>query len=301
MACFHPLQAFRVADGSVVFVERGDVVQTLSLPCGRCNGCRLERARQWSVRITHEMMMYPHGSSFVTLTYDDEHLPSDGSLRYGDFQVFARALRKRMKGPFFRPLRYFMCGEYGDDEFRPHYHAGLFGVTFREDRRYFRRTDAGFPVYTSSWLRELWPHGNHEIGELTTESAAYMARYTFKKVSGDLADAHYESVDKATGEVVWRVPEFCHMSLKPGIGSRWFDRFHGDVFPHDRVVVGGRVGPVPRYYYTLLKRRDPQMLENVQQERIMAAAERGGVDTTVERLADREKVLEARVSFYKRK
>ena len=295
MACFHPLQAFRLASGEVSFVERGDVAYTLSLACGRCIGCRLERSRQWSVRIMHEASLYDGVSSFVTLTYDDQHVPADGSLHYRDFQMFMRRVRKQ-----FGPTRFFMCGEYGDDLLRPHFHAGLFGVNFVSDRVYKRRTDGGNRVYTSDVLSKLWPHGLHEIGDLTEDSAGYMARYTFKKVTGDMADKHYMSVDRGTGEVVWRKPEFCHMSLKPGIGARWFERFRSDVFPHDRVVVKGRAGPVPRYYYTLLKRVDLDMLEGVQQERIQRAVARGGVDTTVERLADREKVVQARVALTKR-
>lgn len=296
MACFHPVTAYRLSSGEVVFAERGDVLQTLSLPCGRCNGCRLERARMWSVRITHEAQMHGGRNSFLTLTYSDDYLPSDWSLRYSDFQRFMRRVRRE-----FGPTRFFMCGEYGEELGRPHYHCGLFGVDFRADRKPFRKTDAGFQVYRSATLERLWPLGNAEIGDLTLESAAYMARYTFKKVTGARADAHYERVDRETGEVVWRVPEFCHMSLKPGIGATWFARFRGDVFPHDRVVVGGQRMVVPRYYYTLLGREDPQALEDVQQARIMRAAALGGKDTTVERLADREKVTEARLSFYKRK
>jgi len=71
VACFKPLTAFRQANGSVVFAERGDVVATLALPCGRCIGCRLERARQWSVRVMHEASLYEE-NCFVTLTYSEE-------------------------------------------------------------------------------------------------------------------------------------------------------------------------------------------------------------------------------------
>lgn len=219
MACYHPLQAFRSASGEVIFVERGDVVSSLALPCGRCIGCRIDKARQWSVRIYHESLMHKV-SSFVTLTYDDVHVPKDGSLRYSDFQKFMRRVRKQ-----FGPTRFFMCGEYGEENARPHFHCGLFGLDFSADRVAWRKTEAGFQLYRSRTLEKLWPMGNSEIGELSVESAEYMARYSFKKVTGDPADEHYKVVDRETGEVVWRVPEFCHMSLKPGIGQRWFQDF----------------------------------------------------------------------------
>jgi hypothetical protein len=128
VACFHPLQAFRTASGEVIFVERkADVVESLLLPCGRCVGCRLDRSRQWAVRIMHEARAY-EDSSFVTLTYSDDNCPK--SLTYVDFQKFMRRLRKRLGS-----TRFFVCGEYGDEKRRPHFHAGLFGQAFRFDRK----------------------------------------------------------------------------------------------------------------------------------------------------------------------
>ncbi|WNK12656.1 MAG: replication initiator protein [Microvirus sp.] len=294
MPCYHPLEAFRLASGEVVFCERGDVMATLRLPCGRCVGCRLERSRQWAVRITHEARLYD-GSGFVTLTYDDAHVPLDGSLRYRDFRLFMRRVRKRCG-----PTRFFMCGEYGGQNGRPHFHAGLFGLDFWQDRKYFRTTDAGFKVFKSETLSQLWPLGMCEVGDLTFESAAYMARYVMKKVNGDLADDHYKRVDPETGEIVWLVPEFCHMSLRPGIGARWFGRYGAsDAVAHDRVVMNGVPQKLPRYYNVLLKREDPVLLECMQQDRILAA-KAFVKDTTEERLSVREEVAKARLRFYKR-
>ena len=121
MACFHPLRAWRTEDGKIVFKEYADTVATLQLPCGRCVGCRLEHSRQWSVRIMHEASMHAP-SSFVTLTYEESKLPAGGALVYEDFQLFMKRVRKK-----FGPTRFFMCGEYGDENRRPHFHAGLFG------------------------------------------------------------------------------------------------------------------------------------------------------------------------------
>lgn len=294
MPCFYPLQAWRLGNGEIVFVERGDVLQSLLLPCGRCVGCRLERSRQWAVRIMHEASG-SEDNSFVTLTYDDAHAPVHGSLNYGDFQRFMKRLRRAVG-----PVRFFMCGEYGADRGRPHFHAGLFGVSFRNDRYRWRKGQGGYPIYRSPLLELLWPFGSSEIGELCRESAAYMARYTFKKVTGDLADRHYERIDNDTGEVVHRHPEFARMSLRPGIGANWFAKFNSDVYPHDRVVCKGVEGKPPRYYDTLLKRLAPDVLESVQQARILDAVQ-FAPDCTVERLAVRELVTQARVSFFKRK
>lgn len=293
MACFHPLAAWKTSDGKVVFRETADSVVSLFLPCGRCNGCRLERARQWSIRIMHEASFY-EDNSFITLTYRPECVPPFGSLRYEDFQDFMKALRHK-----FGPTRFFMCGEYGERFNRPHYHAGIFGQAFRADRKFWRTSPAGFRLYRSPTLEKLWPHGNSEIGDLTRESAAYMARYTFKKVTGEPAEKHYEAVDFETGEVSRRKPEFCRMSLKPGIGAKWFDKYGKDAYNFDRVVVKGVAGKPPRYYDTLLERSDPEKLEQVKFEREVKAR-LGALDNTDERLAVRETVSNARLRYFRR-
>lgn len=290
------MPAWRTGSGDVVMLERGDVRSTMSLACGRCLGCRLERSRQWAVRVMHEASLQEE-NCFVTLTYDDEHVPADGSMRYGDFQKFMKRLRRRF---FSSRVRFFACGEYGENLGRPHFHAILFGVDFRADRRYWRKSESGFRCDRSPSLETLWPFGSSEVGDVSFESAAYVARYALKKVTGDLADEHYKTVDRDTGEVTWREPECVHMSLKPGIGAGWFDKFHQDVFPHDRVVVRGVPSKPPRFYDKLLKRRDPSLLEELQEVREREARIRWP-DNTPERLLVREVVQRARVSFLKRK
>lgn len=293
MACYSPVPAFRTAEGQVVMVERGNVVASLTLACGRCVGCRVERARQWTVRVMHEASLYDE-NCFVTLTYDDAHLPSDNSLQYGDFQRFLKRLRK------WRPVRFYMCGEYGDERGRPHYHAALFGVGFREDRYVWRDFGSGHVVYRSPRLEGMWQFGASSIGELTVESANYIARYVMKKVYGDLADRHYEDVDRETGVVTFRVPEFTRMSLKPGIGAGWLRKFESDVYPHDRVVFKARECKPPRYYDQLLKRENPELLEELKERRVAQARARWP-DNTPERLVVRETVAKARLTSYRRK
>lgn len=291
MACYHPLEAFQTASGDVVFAERGDIVRTLRLPCGRCIGCRVERSREWAVRVIHECKMSEH-NCFLTLTYDDEHIPYRNSLNYTDFQRFMRRLRKLPVG---KGVRFFACGEYGGLTQRPHFHAGLFGVDFHEDRKLWC-TRRGFPVYHSETVTRLWPYGFHEIGSLTAESGGYIARYSLKKVTGDLAADHYRRYDADTGEVYYLEPEMLHMSLKPGIGARWFDRFGSDVYPHDRVVVGGVVQKPPRYYD---KRAGDSMMSELKAQRELRGAAKAE-DNTPERLAVKEVVETAKFNFYKR-
>lgn len=241
----------------------------------------------------HEASLHEH-ASFVTLTYDEQNCPV--SLCYRDYQLFMKRLRKRLGG---RDVRFFMCGEYGEALGRPHYHAALFGPSF-DDRYVWRDFGSGRIAYRSPLLENVWPFGMSSIGDLTRESAAYIARYVYKKVTGAVADAHYAHVDEDSGEVSQRVPEFCRMSLRPGIGARWFDRYWSDVYPHDRVVSRGSVSKPPRYYDVLLERYDPEMLEDVKERREIAAFEQVE-HGTYQRLEVREVVAKARLQFYKRK
>lgn len=295
--CFHPLTAYRLSNGTVVFAERGDVVKQLQLPCGRCVGCRLERSRQWAIRIMHESQCH-NSNCFITLTYDDKHLPDNGSLVYKDFQDFMKRLRKSLPD---RKVRYFVAGEYGDQLGRPHFHACIFGYDFSLSKTTpVRKNAQGDVIYQSAELDVLWGNGFASVGALTFQSAAYVARYVLKKVTGSKADAHYKIVEPDTGEIVGlRVPEFCAMSLKPGIGANWFARFHADVFPHDYVVANGFPSKPPRYYDVLLKRISPDVLEDIKFDREVDGLSRYQ-DNTPERLAVRETVAKSRLSFRQR-
>lgn len=295
MACFHPLKAFLTASGGVVFAElaRHDIVRNIELPCGQCIGCRLERSRQWAIRCMHEASMHSE-NSFLTLTYAPEHLPSDGSLNHRHFQLFMKRLRKRSG----RKLRFYMCGEYGENFERPHYHALIFGFDF-PDKSFWSSTPAGSKVYRSAMLEELWPFGFSLIGDVTFQSAAYVSRYIMKKITGDPADVHYRTVDLSTGELVQLKPEYNRMSLRGGIGKSWFDKFSSDVYPHDHVIVNGHPTKPPRYYDRQLAKSDPEAFEEIAFKRELDARSRSA-DNTDARLLVREQVVKARLSKLKR-
>ena len=297
MPCYHPLSAYQDGRRRVFFKLDGcDVYRTIQLPCGQCIGCRLERSRQWATRCVHESRMHEF-SSFITLTYSDDFLPVDRSLRYRDFQLFMKRLRK-LKSCERQRIRFYMCGEYGETYHRPHYHACLFGCFF-PDREIWRTTDSGSVLYTSKQLEELWPYGFCSVGDVTFESAAYVARYVMKKVTGDLAHEHYKCVDSETGEVFWRVPEFTRMSLKPGIGATWYAKFAPEVRESDGVVIRGKRCRVPRYYDSIHSLVVPEDVDWIKIER-EANALKHALNQTVDRMAVREKVARAALSFKKR-
>jgi hypothetical protein len=185
-------------------------------------------------------------NSFLTLTYDDAHLPRDRSVSVREVQLFKKRLRDGL-GPF----RDMTSGEYGDRTLRPHYHSLIFGLDF-DDKVFWRRSPSGEILYRSATLEKFWPFGEALIGAVTFQSAGYVARYTMKKSKGDEDADRYRrcEVDPATGELrEWFVaPEFLVMSRRPGLGAEWYERFRAEVFPSDFLVVDGRKVPVPRFY-----------------------------------------------------
>lgn len=295
MPCYHPLPAwwskrknesgkrgitFRAADG---FKDR-----PLEVPCGRCLGCRLEYSRQWAVRCMHEAKMH-ESSVFVTLTYDNEHLPVDAkgveTLRPRDYVLFMKRLRLTHAG-----VRFFQCGEYGDRLKRPHHHALLFNCWF-SDRRYLKSRD-GVELFTSAELDRLWGNGQCTFGAVSFESASYVARYTMKKVYGD--ESWYAG----------RVREYCTMSRRPGIGSGFVLKFRSDVYPSDQVVVRGVPCRPPRFYDVALESAVPSVHAAVKRARRVRALEevrkQGGELEFAKRLKVREFVKEASVKLLAR-
>ena len=295
MGCFKPLDAQRLDDGSVSFSAPKGSGNALTIPCGRCIGCRMDRSKMWAIRCMHEASMHEK-NCFITLTFNDDHLPMDGSLNYRDFQLFMKRLRKRFPN---RNIRFYMCGEYGDKDARPHFHALLFNFDF-EDRTLWKKTDSGSMIYRSAALEELWPFGYSSIGDVTLQSAGYVARYVMKKMTGGFAKRWYERVNPHTGELTRLTPVFNRMSLKPGIAQAWFDKFYADVYPHDAVVLeGGRKMKPPKFYDLKYEKLDPYKFEEVKMERVLRALSRPR-DDSPERLAVKEEVLAAQIKKLER-
>ena len=294
MPCYYPLQGYlsrslnKSGKRSVVFNHReGFIDLPVKVPCGQCIGCRLERSRQWAVRCVHEASLYDE-NCFITLTYDNEHLDKNGSLVKADFQKFMKRLRKR----FGSGVRYYHCGEYGEVNMRPHHHACLFNFNFGDrvplDLSY---SSNDLPaLYVSNDLAELWPFGIHTIGDVTFESAAYVARYVMKKITGERADSHYNG----------RLPEYTTMSRRPGIGRQWFDKFKGDCYPSDELVIrGGVVSKPPRYYDELYFGEDSKTMNLIKGRRLKCA--KSNIHNSGQRLSVRCKVTEAKCkTFLKR-
>ncbi|WNK13400.1 MAG: replication initiator protein [Microvirus sp.] len=255
--------------------------------CGQCIGCRKEYARQWALRCTHEAQLHEK-NCFLTLTYAKPCF----SLVYRDFQIFIRALRRRAG----RGIRFFMSGEYTKAG-RPHFHACLFGF-YPGDARFLRTTPSGFKLYTSQFLSKLWPHGYHSVGDVSTQSAGYVAKYVVKRFVGDDCKVT-EIIDPDSGEIFKRVPEFARMSLRPGIGREWLRRFFTDVYPEGMCVIDGRKVRPPRYYDEIARKRDAGGYMVRAAERRLESAKRFS-ELFPDRLASREIVAVAGSSLFAR-
>lgn len=252
MACFFPLRGFVGAHGGFVPVRgKSPTGRPLTVPCGGCIGCRMDKSRDWSTRIHHEAQMHEE-NCFLTLTYNNENLPENYSVSVREMQLFLKRLRKSIEP---RKIRFFLCGEYGDKGLRPHYHLIIFGYDF-PDKIVWRKSASGIICYRSPSLEKVWPYGNAEIGSVTAQSGGYVARYVLKKIGGAPAASHYERLHPVTGEICDVAPEFALMSRMPGIGSSWLDKFEGDVYPGDYVVINGKRAPVPKFYDRRLKHRN---------------------------------------------
>lgn len=282
MSCYHPLR----------LLPGGGRSSSVTVPCGQCVGCRLERSRQWAIRCLHESQLYEFNCS-ITLTYSPFFCPSDFSVSVRHFQLFMKRLRK---ASLFK-IRFFHCGEYGrtvvDSETgevslgRPHYHAILFNCDFIDKVR-AGSSPGGLPLYQSDTLDEIWGMGRARIGDVTFESCAYVARYILKKLGND---GDFKRLDG-------RAPEYVTMSRRPGIGAGWFDKFRDDVFPSEEVVVRGRKCRPPRFYDELLRRQNPVGFAELKARRLMA--KRDFWESCKPRLEVKEAVAKSGLSKLKR-
>lgn len=187
-------------------------------PCGKCEACRSKKMGEWVFRLKQELK-YSSDAHFITLTYDEEHLPPDGSLNKVDCQLFLKRFRKRIEP---NQIRYFLVGEYGSETYRPHYHMLLFNYP----KEYDLHTD----------LLNSWNAGAVHIGNVTGRSISYCVKYLYKVV--DLpADLE---------------PHFMLSSRRPGIGAEFLTEeqrayLTSPALPN-RVVDDGVTKILPRYY-----------------------------------------------------
>ncbi len=370
MPCFHPLKAFKIGvlpsgkddlmivpygvdhlethKGHIVRVDtpflspysEKSYMQWKEIPCGHCEGCRIDRSRDWANRCMMELE-YHKDAYFVTLTYNDDHVPksyyadpSTGeakealTLSKRDWQLFMKRLRKATDGlPGCENLRFFMCGEYGPKTLRPHYHAIIFGLHL-DDLVPFSQRQLGekvYQYYLSNTLQDAWsvveyihgipsdeeevsscqkrqrvPIGHVLVGKVTWETCAYVARYVLKKRYGSEA-AVYDQFGLQ--------PEFTLMSRRPGIGRQWYDD-HPDCYEYDFINLstpdGGKKVRPPKYFDRLFDLDNHEEMLTLKEKRQKFAEEQkksmldGSTLTYLEMLEVKERNFRNRIKTLKR-
>lgn len=269
----------------------------MEIACGQCVGCRLSKAGQWATRITHQAREHEL-STFLTLTYSNHFLPYPPSLDHTHVQLFMKRLREyhRYNNPGAPKIKFFACGEYGGNTRRPHYHLIVFGLDFADKRKH-TKGKRGDQIYVSKKLDELWGMGFCWIGSVTHLSAGYCARYSLKKVNGELADEHYLWSDPVTGEVFTLKKEY--LACSKGLGLAHFMEHQEAMYLRDSCIIDGKETTVPSYYDRKLGELNPERLAEVKERRKQKALLRAA-DSTPERLAVREEVKLAQIKSLKR-
>lgn len=298
----------------------------VTIPCGKCIGCRLESSRQWANRCLLELE-YHDSAYFVTLTYDDYHVPRSYyadpetgeaqlslTLCKRDVQLFMKRLRARFSDD---NIRFFMCGEYGPSTFRPHYHLILFGLHLLDLVPVTQVR--GHTYYSSESLERCWSRkdtfqdllgeecvtplakiGNVTITDVTWETCAYTARYITKKLTGPAAQFYTDFN---------LVPPFVNMSRRPGIARQWYDDHpHMRDFEYINVktATGGKRFRPPKYYDKLFDGQFPEESAEIKAARqrlclesIKAKLQRTDLNY-IEYLAVEEEQLKSRAKSLKR-
>lgn len=308
MPCFRPLSAYRFFGDDPSFTHssgkrrlffgksaekllrsHGSTHECVPLPCGKCLGCLLRRVSDWSLRCVYEAARWQR-SSFLTLTYRSSDLPSNRSLLKRDHQLFFKRLRQRLLREYgVSKIKYFMCGEYGEKKGRPHYHVVLFGWDFPDRIPVANNPGARDQLYDSPFLAEVWGHGEVRIGEVTSESAAYVARYSLKKLRGKRGRASYEAAGQA-------VP---YIACSKGIGRSHFDRYRSDHYPSDEAVdlTSLQKRGNPRYFDKLLEAVDPLEYALVKEARVEEVSKMDPLENSGPRLRVREEVLQRKLGL----
>lgn len=240
-------------------LKDGLVDRPVTRPCGKCKGCRLAASRDWGIRCYHEAALHEN-NIFTTLTYSNENLPLGGTLIKSHMSEFLIRLRTK----FGANIRFYGCGEYGEQLSRPHYHVILFNFKFPDQIFLTKRN--GFPVFTSKLLNQVWGLGLTEIGTVTFKSASYVARYILKKQYR--SDDHYETVCPITNQQFTLLPEFTNMSRMHGIGHDHFQQHKQEIINNDFIVIDGRQHPVPRYYDKLHEKADASSFRSTVAKRL---------------------------------
>lgn len=232
------------------------------IPCKKCIGCRLDYSKEWANRGYLESLQWKN-NYFVTLTYNDENIPKNGSLNPKHFTTFIKDLRANMRdnGIQKEGIRFMGCGEYGEKTERPHYHIILFNCNLPLESFYNPRINKGNTYWQNKIIEEEWNYGISNISDVNWNTIAYTARYITKKINGKQSEEHYQGKEK----------EFFRTSRKPGIGGYYYQENAEKIYENDEIIVKNKKGVisqrVPKYFDRLKEKENPEYIKNLKKER----------------------------------
>lgn len=230
---------------------------------------------------------------FLTLTYNDENLEKKCKKVVGEdfvytlpkkeFQLFMKRLRKE----FGNGIKFYHCGEYGEQNGRPHHHACIFNLNIPDLEKW--KTTEGGDLCTSDMLKRIWGNGYVVVGSVTFESACYVARYITKKITGAMAETHYGGID----------PEYSTMSRRPGLGKKFYDLNQKKIMFHDQIIMrGGLTMRPPKMYDKWTEAADSMRMEEIKYDRLKNFNRK---DNTQKRLSVKEEIEKAKAKLYQRR
>lgn len=276
------------------------------IPCRQCIGCRLDYSKDWATRIMLEAMQHDKMSNwFLTLTYDDDHVPEQEMLEYDletgeivgdriglsllpkDMTNFLKRLREHWQRNYgVQGIRYFGCGEYGGQTQRPHYHICVMGLPIKKEQlELYKYNRIGQPIYICDEIERIWGKGYAPIGDVSWESAAYVARYMLKKQKGPAAKDYYGRQAK--------IPEFTRMSRRPGLAYKYYSTKKNDIYKNDEIILPGkkaRTVKPPKYYDKLYDLDNPEDYKKIKEERKRRAEQAATNKKKKTTLSDKEQM-----------
>lgn len=245
MKCLYPVLIKKPEPWWKSNTRHGDVY--MYVPCGQCMECRIARRSEWMTRIMHELDAHQGIGTFITLTYDDEYL-AENSLQKADLVNFWKRLRK-----YYEPkkIRYYACGEYGEKNKRPHYHAIIFGLSLVDLEVVYKNKNMISPI-----LNKIWTYGYNVCGTVTTDSAQYVAGYIEKKLTGEAGKNEYENRGVIAPYSV----------CSQGIGKNYVVKNGEQIRENLGITIKGKQVGIPRYYKKILK-INPEKLKKLTVEK----------------------------------
>lgn len=207
----------------------------LDCPCRGCMACRVSNSSEWALRLIHELPYFDN-AVFITLTYDNDHLPRNYSLDKSHLVKYIKRIRKHLSKTIENPkTKYFACGEYGEQTHRPHYHLIFFGLGIQHH----------------DFLQEYWREGAIHTGTVTKESIGYVTAYINKKLTGKQAEENYRDTK--------RIAPFKNASQ--GMGLRYAQENQEQIKELLFIPHNGQEKPIPVYYRRKLEIDNEKIIE----------------------------------------